>query len=182
MLALAIAMQLVPAASHPPDPFAEEYVVPKQEDVGTTAGQFRAMGSGTIGLGPSGPAVGAQGTLELMTFAYLGVRGTLAGDAFHREGDPGVWLAKTGPSLHLLPYRRFDIGAFFEAGIGVLDPVDDHRTAMPVLSPGGTIDLWIASSWFLHTEGHIDWGIYELGQGPRAHLRFVGCAGLGFAL
>ncbi len=173
----------LPAATHPPDPFAEEYKIPSADDeVGATAGQFRAVGSSYLALGRGGPSLGVHGTLELMTFAYLGVRGSLQADAFPPARAPSAWLAKTGPSLHLFPYHRFDVSLFFEAGIGVLDPFEAHHTAMPVLAPGGTVEAWLSSSWFLRAEGHIDWGIYELGDGPRAHLREVGLLGIGYAL
>jgi hypothetical protein len=117
-----------------------------------------------------------------MTYAYLGVRGSLQANIARPSGEPFVLAAKMGPSLHLFPYRPFDLSLFFEAGVAGVDPFADHGTAMPVVSPGGTLEAWLAPSVFLRAEGHIDWGIYEAAGAPRSYLRFVGVGGLGFAL
>jgi len=176
------ASDLRPAASHPPDPFANEYVVPEARETGTTAGQFRMVASGLVGIGRAGWELGLAGTLELMTYAYLGVRGSLQANILRPSGEPFVFAAKTGPSLHLFPYRPVDVSLFFEAGVAAVDPFADHAAAMPVVSPGGTVEIWLGQALFLRAEGHIDWGIYASADAPRGYLRFVGLGGLGLAL
>jgi hypothetical protein len=168
-------------AEHPPDPFAGEYRLPQKRELGTAAGQFRILGSGTLGLGGKGPEVGLTGTLELMTFAYLGLRGTLAAPVYRPEHVPFVGAARVGPSLHLLPYRRVDLSVFCEGGAATVAPFTSKHTAMPMLSPGGTIEVWLDTWLLLRAEGRIDWGVYDAGR-ARTYLRFVGALGLGLAL
>jgi hypothetical protein len=169
-------------ADHPPDPFAAEYRVPEAREVGTTAGQLRIVGSGVVGVGRGGSELGLAGTLELLTFAYLGVRGTLETSVLPPDDGPFVMSARVGPSLHLLPYRRIDVALFFEAGAALLEPRTRHKTGMPVLAPGLGLDIWLASWATIRVEGHLDWGIYELRDEARSYLRFAGQCGLGFAL
>jgi hypothetical protein len=181
---LALLLLVFPAvarAEHPPDPFAAQYKVPEDHDVGTAAGQFRAIGSGLVALGRAGPELGLHGTLELMTFAYLGVRGSLETTLLRPSGEPMLLAGKLGPSLHFLPYRPVDFSLFFEAGVAGVD-LTGQPTAMPIVSPGATIEIWLASWAFLRAEGHLDWGIYESSDAPRAYLRLMGAGGLGIAM
>jgi hypothetical protein len=169
-------------ADHPPDPFAGEYRLPRAREVGTTAGQFRMIGSGVLALGGSAPELGLHGTLELMTFAYLGVRGSLQTTVLHADDEPLVAAARVGPSLHLLPYRRVDVSLFFEGGAALVKPRSTHLTAMPVLAPGLTLEVWLASWALIRLEGHLEWGLYEAPPEASRYLRYVGLMGLGFAL
>jgi len=179
---LALSVFAGPArAEHPPDPFAAEYAIPRDRDVGAAAGQLRAVGAGLVAIGRSGPELGLQGTLELMTFAYLGVRSSLESTLLRPGGGPMLLAGKVGPSLHVVPYRRVDLSFFFEAGLAAID-LTGQPTAMPIVSPGGTLELWVASWAFLRAEGHVDWGVY--GQSSEAHgyLRLVGTGGVGIAM
>jgi hypothetical protein len=181
-VAVAVLAASVPVrAEHPPDPFAREYEIPTDRDVGTAAGQFRAVGSGLVAYGRPGPELGLQGTLELMTFAYLGVRASLESTLLRPGGDPMLFAGKVGPSLHLFPYRRVDLSLFFEAGVAGID-LTGNATAMPILSPGGTLEIWVAPWAFLCGEAHLDWGIYGSGDAPHGYLRLVGVGGLGVAM
>lgn len=181
-LALAVLASSTPArAEHPPDPFAREYEVPADRDVGAAAGQFRAIGSGLVGYGRPGAELGLHGTLELMTFAYLGVRASLESTLLRPAGDPMLLSGKVGPSLHLFPYRRVDVSLFFEGGVAGVD-LTGSATAMPILSPGGTLEIWVAPWAFLRGEAHLDWGIYGSSEVPHGYLRLVGVGGLGVAM
>jgi hypothetical protein len=186
-----VALALAPAvarAEHPPDPFASQYVVPPDRDFGTAAGQLRAIGSGLVAFGPAGPEVGLQGTLELMTLAYVGVRSTLEWTALRPSGQPMVLAGKIGPSLHLVPYRVVDVSLFFEGGVAGIDLTSEAgpTTAAPILSPGATLQVWLASWAFLQAEGHVDWAVYTQPQpasdAARGYLRFVTTGGLGLAI
>jgi hypothetical protein len=168
-------------AAHPPDPFADQYVVPADRDVGTAAGQLRAIGSPAVAIGRAGAELGAQGTLEVMTLAYLGLRSTLAWTALRPSGEPMVLAGTIGPSLHLLPYRTLDASLFFEGGFAGVD-LTGTPTAMPIVAPGLALDAWIASWAFLRAEGRLDWGIYGANDAARGYLRFVASAGLGLAI
>jgi hypothetical protein len=171
-------------ADHPPDPYADEYRLPVARELGSTAGQFRIVPSLALGVDPrdGGLDYGLAGTLELMTFAYLGVRGTLAMAILRPEGAPFVFSAKAGPSLQLLPYRRVGLTLFFEGGIAAVDSRTKHSFATPIVSPGGTLELWFASSAFVRAQAHLDWAAFEAKGAPETYLRVVGLLGLGLAL
>jgi hypothetical protein len=155
--------------------------VSPERDVGTTAGQLRAVGGGLVAVGHDGPEVGLQGTLELMTLAYLGVRSSLEWTALRPSGEPMLLAGKIGPSLHLFPYRPVDLSFFFEAGFAGVD-LTGQATAMPIVSPGGTLEVWLAPWVFLRGEAHLDWGIYGANDAARGYLRLVGFGGLGLAI
>lgn len=169
-------------ATYPEDPFAATYQLPRAREVGTTAGQFRMIGSGLLNFGGTSPALGLHGTLELMTFAYLGVRGSLQTTLFGPSSEPLVFAAKAGASLHVLPYRRVDLSLFFEGGIGVVDPTKPSSAPMPLVSPGATFEIWLSHWAFLHSEVHLDWGIYERAALAHKYMRVGGKLGLGIAL
>jgi hypothetical protein len=171
----------VARAAHPPDPFADQYVVPEERDVGTAAGQLRAVGSPLVAVGRAGPELGFQGTLEVMTLAYLGLRSTLAWTALRPSGEPMVLAGTIGPSLHLFPYRPVDLSFFFEGGFAGVD-LTGQATAMPIVSPGLTLDVWLTSWAFLRAEGRLDWGIYGASDAARGYLRFIASGGLGLAI
>jgi hypothetical protein len=167
--------------AHPPDPFASQYVVPDERDVGTASGQFRAVAGGLVALGRAGAEVGAQGTLELMASAYLGVRASLEWTALRPTGEPMLLAGKLGPSLHLLPYRPVDLSFFFEAGVAGVD-LTGRATAMPIVTPGAALEVWLTGWAFLRAEGHVDWGIYGTPDATHGYLRFVAVGGPGLAI
>jgi hypothetical protein len=168
--------------AHPPDPYAAEYVVaPSDDDVGTAAGQARAFAGGLLGIGRDGPELGAQGTLELMASAYLGVRASLAWTALRPGGEPMLLAASIGPSLHLVPYRRVDVSLFFEGGFAGVD-LTGRPTAMPIVSPGLAVEVWLTGWAFLRGEGRIDWGIYGTSDAAHGYLRLFAVAGPGIAI
>ncbi len=176
------------SAPHPKDPFAGEYELPRKRQIGTTAGQFRMVGSGMITLGGKAPGFGVHGGLELMTFPYLGVRGSLQTTVYARDAsasassEPLVFAAKAGPSFHLLPYRRVDLSLFFEGGVAVVEPTKPDSTPMPIFSPGGTLELWLSHFAFLRLEGRLDWGLYDRAGEAQRYRRFGGLLGLGIAI
>ena len=166
----------------PADPFAGEYQLPRLREVGTVAGQFRIIGSPMVVTGRGGPQFGLHGTLELLTFAYLGVRGSLQSTLAGPDGDPLLFAAKAGPSLHVLPYRHLDLSLFFEAGIAVVEPTRKRSTPMPVLGPGGTLEVWLSHGVFLRFQAHLDWGIYRHADDARRYKQWASLLGLGIAL
>lgn len=170
------------SVDHPADPFAGTYELPRERELGATAGQFRMTGAGLLALGGEVPEFGVHGSLELLTFAYLGVRGSLQTTFTSADSEPLVFMAKTGPSLHLLPYRRFDLSLFFEGGVAVVEPTKKNSTPMAVMGPGGTLEIWLDHWLFARGEGHMDWGLYEQRGASYRYLRFVGLLGLGIAL
>jgi hypothetical protein len=184
----AAAAQEESSASHwdqvevPVDPFAGEYRLPRERELGTAAGQFRIIGSLMLVSGGNEPRFGLHGTLELMTFAYLGVRGSLESTLTGDSADALLFAAKAGPSLHVLPYRPIDLSLFFEAGIAVVEPTSKHSTPMPVLGPGGTFEVWLSHGVFLRCQVHMDWGIYQQGEQGRRYKTWASLLGLGIAL
>jgi hypothetical protein len=144
------------------DPFAAEYVPPKGDVVGTSGGQFRMFGTmgGFIGsdIGWSG-----QGTMELMTHAWIGIRGSSL-HSIPFGDDPQLWSFRMGPSLHLLRYHVVDLSIFGEGGFSLIDisaflgsrcasftwgttsKGKLHRTRMPPAEASSTAGTWSSAS------------------------------------
>jgi hypothetical protein len=154
-------------------------VVPEARDVGTTAGQVRLIASPVLGVASEGTNLGGRLTIELMTIAAIGIRSSVQADLLHSASDPGLFAARIGPSLHLLPYRRFDLSLFVEGGGAIVDPPAGGAYLVPTLSPGIDVDVWLTSSWFVSAESHADWlSLAGPGNG-HAYLRVSATAGLG---
>jgi hypothetical protein len=168
------------AAAAPPDPFAAEYAPPKSIEVGTAANQLRLLGSAG-GLVEQGLGAAAQGTMELMTIPWIGVRGSSLVTIPFTNG-PQLLGARLGPSLHLLPYQRVDLGSFFEGGAALVDVTKSSHAWMPVVAGGLTLDLAVTSFLVVHLEGYLQAGIAD--RGGRADVLFhpVGLLGLGLLL
>lgn len=177
------APSLATDAPPPPGPFPHEaeYRPPVATEIGTAAGQFRAIGSLGPALGRGGMQGAALGTLEQMTFAWLGVRGsTLVTVPFTGGAQLVSW--RVGPSLHLIPYRRVDLGAYVDGGLALVDITKTRRAVMPAVAVGGTIDVSLTSMFFLHFEGLVHTGIASREGVATTHLHPIGVAGLGIAL
>ncbi len=168
--------------SYPEDPFADSYRMPRKRELGTVAGQFRMIGTALVNPRGADSELGLHGTLELMTFAYLGVRGSLQTTLFKPHDVPLVFAAKAGAALHVLPYRRVDLSFYFEGGVGVVAPTKPNSAPMPLCSPGLTFDIWLSHWAFLHTDVHLDWGIYERANAAHNYVRVGTLLGLGIAL
>ena len=151
----------------PTYPFPEEYVVPKANEVGTTAGQLRIRGllGGTYGsvLGSrQGAAFAMQSVIEGMLTSAVGLRATsYASIPF--DTAPQILAGRFGPSLHFLPYRRLDVGMFFDAGLATLDLFRANRTLLPMLGGGLTLDYSLSSFFALHGELSGQGGIADEG-------------------
>ncbi len=166
-----------PAPAHPPDPFSAEYVVPTERELGSTAAQLRFVGGGAVSVAGDGMTAGLQGTIEVMTVARIGVRGSLQADVVSADEAPWTFAARVGPSLHLLPYRRVDLSLFVEGGAALVSPPGMELTLVPTLSPGIELDVWVSPWWFLSWQGQLDWHAR-----PETSLRATGIASLGLAL
>ena len=172
---------VVPSAI-PAYPFPEEYVVPQADEVGTTAGQFRARAlmGGTLAaeLGQrNGIGLGMQTVVEGMLTSVVGLRGTgFASIPF--DSSPQILAARLGPSVHFLPYRRLDVGIFSDAGLATLDLFRANRTLYPVLGAGMTMDYALSSFFALHLEFSGQAGIADQGA-ARVIVLGSGLVGLG---
>jgi hypothetical protein len=168
-------------ATVPADPFAGSYELPRERELGATAGQFRAIGSVLLAAGGKALERGVHGTLELMTFPYLSVRGSLQ-LAFASEEPTPVFMAKTGPSLHVLPYRRVDLSLFFEGGVAVMNTTKRDHAPMVVAAPGATFEVWLSHWAFLRVEGHGDCGFYAQAGQAMKYFRYSTLLGVGLAI
>jgi hypothetical protein len=161
-------------------PYAEEYAPPRDPEVGTAAGQLRILGAAGGAYG-DGVSVAAQGTIELMTTAWLGVRSSSL-ITVPLGNDPQLWSFRLGPSLHLFPYHRVDVGAFFDGGLALVNLTRSDHTAMPVIAAGGTIDVALSSFIVIHLEGLVQGGIASRAGIAQTYVNAVGLGGLGFTL
>lgn len=165
------------------DPFAASYELPRERELGTTAGQFRTIGSALLVFSRAGVSPGLHGTLELLTFPYLSFRGSLQTTVAAPGSEPlPVFAAKTGPSLHVLPYRRVDLSFFFEGGVAVVNATKGDRAPMAVASPGATFELWLSYWAFLRLEAHVDCGFYAQDAAARKYVRVGTAFGVGLAI
>ena len=172
---LALLAVAAPAAANPLD---GEYVVPAERERGTAYGQVRAWG----GLGArssDGTSFDAEGSFELMTFSTLGIRASSALTLVQAGAPYSRWLiASVGPSLHVLPYRWFDISLYLEGG--VVRAHDSSVHYAPALSPGFTLEVWISPSWFVRYDGQLSWAV--LGSSMLPETSWLGCLGLGVGI
>jgi hypothetical protein len=164
----------------PADPFAGEYRPPHVTEVGTTAGQIRIFASAGALL-DSGPSLAEQGTLELMTIPWVGVRASSL-VAIPFRGDPQLASFRLGPSFHLFPYRRFDLSLFFDGGPALVDIATTQRTVMPVLGAGATFEIALSTLFVLHVEGLAHGGIADRQGVAREYIAPVALVGLGLTL
>ena len=165
----------------PPNyPFPDEYEIPREKELGTTAGQWRirALFGGAYGgsMKPNvSPALAMNVVTEWMLTSMIGLRWT--GAATIPLGDaPQVFAGRLGPSLHLLPYRRVDVGAFFDGGLATLDLFRANRTLLPVLGAGGTLDISLTGTLAMHVEASLQGGIADI---PSAPVFLMGTATFG---
>ncbi|MFO0665525.1 MAG: hypothetical protein U0174_16335 [Polyangiaceae bacterium] len=182
-LVLSVLPNMAKAEEPFPDyPFPEEYVVPKSDEVGTASGQLRLHGLlggayvATLG-DRHGSAVALTGVTEGMLTSVVGLRAT--GFASIPFEGPQVFSARLGPSLHFLPYRRFDLGLFFDGGFATLDLFRANRTLLPVVGSGLTVDYAISNMLSLHGEFSGQVGIADQGA---ARVLLVGSATLGIVV
>lgn len=178
-LFLADAAALAPVAT-PADPFADEYRPPHETELGTSAGQLRFLASAG-GMIDSGASLAGQGTFELMTIPWIGVRASTLVTAPLRN-DPQLVSFRLGPSFHLLPYRRFDLSLFFDAGPALVDVATSQRTVMPVLAAGLTFEIALSSLFVLHFEGLVHGGVADRQGVAHEYVGPVGLMGLGLTL
>src|SRR5688572_25818325 len=150
VLALSVAIGLLGAApTYPEDPFADEYRVPSSSEVGLGAGQLRPML-----LGGASPGAGAvmRGTTEYLPGAYFGLRGSLELQLAVPADRLTLHSARAGASVHLLPYRRVDVGVWFEGG-----PALVGGRLLPLLVGGLSADIGLSTLLFVHVDAQLGW-------------------------
>lgn len=162
------------SATFPAYPFPEEYVVPRATEVGTVAGQIRSRGfiGGSLAAElkeRSGVGLALQAVFEGMLTSAIGLRGTTYAN-IPFDSSPQIFAARLGPSIHFLPYRRFDIGLFSDAGLATLDLFRANRTLFPMLGAGLTMDYSLTSYFAMHLELSGQGGIADQGA---AHVLLI---------
>lgn len=164
---------------YPADPFASHHVAPRATQLGVTAGQLRILGAAGA-LYARGPQLMLHGTIEVTTVKWIGIR--FSSDAtvvrLANEG-PAIWSWQAGPALHLLPHRRVDIGAFFEAGPGWVNAFRDDGAWMARMTVGGTMDVSVTPYWFIHFEGSFSAGVFDRNGAAANYLAPGACVGVG---
>lgn len=171
--------EVAPApGAHPPDPFAAEYQPLPPARAGVAPGQYRFLGMGGAGYYRDAH-LATQGTIEAIGQPNLGVRGSLTATVPLGLTDAQVFAARVGPALHLLPYRKLDLGAYLEAGGAIVDVLRTRRTAMFALTPGVTADVALGAYWTLHVEGAVLLGTADRGGSAEFVCVPVGLFGIG---
>jgi hypothetical protein len=141
LLVILAASWLAPSvASAGADPLGDPYVVPSERQRGTAYGQID-LWSGVGGRSQDGRSGEWQSTIELMTFAWIGVRTSSAVTLDRGSAPTRRWLiASVGPSVHLFPYRRFDVALYVEGGVVRVRDREAHYA--PALTPGVSVEWW----------------------------------------
>ena len=155
------------AADHPPDPFAAEYQPEPSREVGVGAGQIRAIALG----GFTGFDATVRGTLEYTPSPYFGLRASTEAQLTRLNGAPRPLSFRAGIGVHFLPYRRADLGLWFEAGPALFD----FGSPVPLLVGGASLELALSAVLFIRLEAQLGWA------GP-SYLRPSVFAGPGLAL
>ncbi|MCA9524451.1 MAG: hypothetical protein KC609_25970 [Myxococcales bacterium] len=152
---------------YPEDPFSGEYRPPKARELGTTAGQVRLACNLGAQVNKS-PQLLVQCGAEVMTWAFLGIRATTLFTAKRfGHSSPHAFALRVGPSIHVIPFSRVDLAAFFEGGAQAIEPFG--KTWMAVIAGGLTFTISLSSYWFVQLEGQVSWGVYKK-QGQGQHL------------
>jgi hypothetical protein len=181
LLAFVAALAFTVDAQAEEDPFAAEYAPPRPVTIGTSAGQFRIFGGGGGFIG-HGIGLAGQGTLELMTLPWIGVRSSSM-LTIPFDHDPQLWAFRLGPSLHVLPYHRVDLSIFSEGGFSLVDITrSGKRTIMPVIAGGGSFDIFATTFLVIRMEGLLQIGIADRHGKAEEVINPVGLVGLGLAL
>ncbi len=163
MLGTLVLAVLAADPSYPADPFAEEYSAPVSNEVGVGAGQVRPML--LVGVAGLSPDLSVRGTFEYTTLAYFGLRWSLEAQLTRFVDLPQPASARAGIGLHLLPYRRVDLGLFFEAGPALTDLAGQPRLT-PMLVGGLGLEVAISELIYYRLEAQVAWASYEKAGAP----------------
>jgi hypothetical protein len=155
---------------YPSDPFADEYLPLPPRGVGAAPGQIHVQVLGGAGYYRDAHLAG-QGTFEVVALPNIGFRGSLETTVPLGLTDAQLFAARVGPALHLLPYRRVDLGLYLEAGGALVDVFRSRRTAMLTVVPGATFDIALGAYWAMHFEAQLQAGTAD--RGDRAELVLV---------
>lgn len=188
---LLIAMPLAALAGEPPpypeDPFAWEREPVAPTEIGTARGQthITALGALVSGKNSADTYLGGQLGIEFVLHEFGGIR--ISGFQDLVDTDQ-LGLAyrfssvRVGPTLHVSPYRRVDLGVYAEGGLVVVDAVDGKTSEKaPEAVLGGFITLYLDSYVFVQMELQRAWANIEINNAYAAQPRTAAMLGIGLA-
>lgn len=175
-------------AERPAYPLESEYQAPEFRELGTVPGQIRIRGLVGLGshshrddAGSFATSLVSQGVVEVMTTAWVGVRTTVVASVPlpDLEDAPALFAARIGPSFHLRPYERIDVGSFVDGGFSWVDPRREASGFAPVLGTGITMDISISSYFAWHLELGVQGGIRSRSGEAQTYEVFSAASGIG---
>ncbi|MFZ5756143.1 MAG: hypothetical protein ACOY3X_04535 [Pseudomonadota bacterium] len=174
-----------PAGPWPGDPLAHERARIKPVEIGSARGQNSVFILGALVDGDNSSDIyfGGQLGVEFQLHEFGGIRISGFQDLADSEGETLAHKfssVRIGPVLHLRPYRRVDLGAYFEGGVLVVDAVDGKSSAKaPELTTGGFINIHLDSYIHIRLELEQSWSNVEIDNVLGEHEQLVAKFGIG---
>lgn len=174
-----------PVSSYPGDPLAHERAWLPPVEIGSARGQTHLFALGALVKGDNSPAIyfGGQLGIEFQLHEFGAIRISGFQDLVDGDGQQLVHKfssVRIGPALHLRPYRRVDLGAYFEGGVLVVDAVDGRTSARaPEIVTGGFISVHIDPHAYVQLELEQSWSNVEINGVLGEHDQLVAKMGLG---
>lgn len=174
---------------YPENPFARDHVAMPAKETGSAPGQvqFTVLGALVSGDNSADDDLyfgGKLGTEKLLN-EYGGVRFTVFQDVLETNGESlqhTFTSFRVGPSFHLLPYQRFDVGSYVEAGLTVVDMVDGKTgSKAPEVVLGGFMTFFVSSALFVRAELERAWCNVEVDGEMSEQDRTAALLGFGWA-
>lgn len=176
-----------PRRDYPDDPFADDRLLLRPSEIGSTRGQvqFSALGALVQGSNSDDVYLGGKLGLEFMLDEFGAIRITGFQDLTESDGSQLAHKfssARVGPALHLRPWSRVDLGPYLEGGIVVVDAVDGRTGAKaPEVALGGFITIHVDSFVFIRMELERAWANVEVDNVVDDHHRTAALLGLGIS-
>lgn len=143
---------------YPPDPFAQDRMPIRKQEVGSARGQTHLFVLGSLVDGRNADDIYFAGQLgiEFQLHEFGAIR--ISGFQELANGDGERLLhnftsVRVGPALHLRPYRMVDLGAYMEGGVLFVDAVDGHfGNTAPEVTFGGFFSIHFDSHNYVQLE------------------------------
>jgi len=128
--------------------------MPEARETGAAAGQLRP----SVHLGwVAAKDAALEGRLEYLPLPWLGVHAASSVQLTQSGTAPQPVTVLAGFSLHLFPYRLFDLSLGFEAGPALLDPLSGHASLVPLFAPRAALSVYLNPHAFLELSGELAW-------------------------
>ncbi len=170
---------------YPEDPFRYQYEPLSTREVGTAPGQLHLMALAALVSGDNSEDTYLGGKLgaEYIVHEYVGLRLSGFQDLIETNDEPLTHTfssVRAGTVIHLNPYSRFDLGAYGDVGLLVVDAVDGKTSDKAVEGVlGGFMTFYTGQQTFVRLELERAWCNVEIDNVPGSQHRTAAMMGLG---